>query len=113
MHLKLLCKAACILFKEDKTKPSVTISLIAEDEWYASVVRYLKPFGKEKQVVAKGRGPTLEDAINSAILDFIVLYPQTKEYFDATNGSVAGKGVGGNSEHARAEDRVLNAIPSL
>lgn len=64
-----IVKAISHQYKTDKTVPGLQIALVKHG-YYVSIVRYAKPFGKEKSVAFKARGDTL----NAALLDLAMQF---------------------------------------
>lgn len=70
-----LTNAISYKFKDDGTSPGLTISRLKQGNYYCSVVRY--PSGgaaskKNKVVVCKAEASTLEDAVKSVAVAFLV-----------------------------------------
>jgi hypothetical protein len=67
--LDKLTNAVSFHFKQDGTKPNVTISKL-KNSYYGSVVRYP---GKEKKVVCKAESPTLAELIPNLAKAFLIV----------------------------------------
>jgi hypothetical protein len=67
-----LASAISFKFKEDGTSPNLTISKLRHG-YYCSVVRYAKgtPAPKNKVVVCKFTGDTLESAVKGVVSEFL------------------------------------------
>lgn len=50
-------------FTADPSSPSVVVSVLAPQSWYASVVRYRRPFGEGKEVVVSHKSTTFIGAL--------------------------------------------------
>lgn len=64
--LEQLILAATDQYKDDPSRPSVTLSYVERDKenlWYASLCRYEAPFGRKKYVVCSVTDETIEIAI--------------------------------------------------
>ena len=68
--LDKLTKAVSFKFKEDKTAPGITISLLKKG-YYCSVVRYDGAFAKGKQVVCSARADSLHGALQDTAKLFL------------------------------------------
>lgn len=68
--LDKLAKAVSFKFKEDKTAPGVTVSVLKKG-YYCSVVRYSGAFAKGKVVVCAAKADTMNGAIEEAARVFL------------------------------------------
>ena len=66
-----ITEAISFQFKEDKTVPGLQIAAL-KNGYYTSIVRYSKPFGKEKAVVCSATGDTLESTLFSLAESFVL-----------------------------------------
>jgi len=71
--LDKLTNAVSFQFKQDGTKPNVTISKL-KNGYYGSVVRYS---GKDKKVVCKAESPTLAELIPNLAKAFLIVAAQS------------------------------------
>ena len=71
--LDKLTNAVSFQFKQDGTKPNVTISKL-KNSYYGSVVRYS---GKDKKVVCKAESPTLAELIPNLAKAFLIVAAQS------------------------------------
>ena len=71
-----LTNAISFKFKEDGTRPNLTISRLRKG-YYCSVVRF--PKGKGKTVVCKAESSSLDTAIESVTKAFLVLATPTPD----------------------------------
>jgi len=62
-----LTKLIQTTFKTDPTDPGLTISRPKARKVYASVVRFKKPFGKEKFTALKAKNKTMRGALRDLI----------------------------------------------
>lgn len=70
-----LIKAISFKYKEDKTVPGLTIASL-NSGFYCSIVRYNGSFGKEKKVVCKATGLTLDETLKTVASKFLGLNDQ-------------------------------------
>lgn len=62
--LEQLTLAVSTTYKDDPTSPAVVTSYLKRTKgWYASVVRYTRPFAGGKLIVCKAAAPTLADTL--------------------------------------------------
>lgn len=61
--LDTFVRAAVAEYPSDPCKASVTLSLLADGQYYGSVVRYTEAYGKGKVVVCSARAPSLEECV--------------------------------------------------
>lgn len=55
-------------FPEDPSAPGVLVAHIREKQlYYVSAQRFTQPFGQGRTIVAKGEGPTLDDALRALV----------------------------------------------
>jgi hypothetical protein len=88
--LDKLTTAVSFHFKQDGTKPNVTISKL-KNSYYGSVVRYP---GKEKKVVCKAESPTLAELIPNLAKAFLIVAAKSpidplQELFASVKAGVA------------------------
>jgi hypothetical protein len=84
--LDKLTKAVAFKFKEDKTAPGVTVSLLKKG-YYCSVVRYDGAFAKGKQVVCSARADSLHLALQETAKVFLTtvnVAPDPLQELDST-----------------------------
>lgn len=62
-HFNDILEAALNIYRDDPTRPGVTVSALNEYEYYASVVRYTEPRVQGKIVVVSAKAPSLEEVI--------------------------------------------------
>jgi len=65
-----LTQAISYKFREDKTAPGLTVSALKKG-YYCSIVRYDGPFAREKKVVCKAKGDTLQAALREVADQFL------------------------------------------
>lgn len=65
-----LTKAISYKYREDKTSPNLTISVLKEG-YYCSIVRYKGPFNDTKEVVCKATRHTLPEALKDVTNQFL------------------------------------------
>lgn len=68
--LDKLAKAVSFKFKDDKTAPGVTISVLKKG-YYCSVVRYSGAFAKGKEVICSAKANTMATAIEETAKLFL------------------------------------------
>jgi hypothetical protein len=68
--LDKLTRAISYRYKDDKTAPGLTVSVLKKG-YYCSVVRYQGAFAKDKVVAFKARGETLAEALNDLTTQFL------------------------------------------
>lgn len=64
-------------YSTDATGPGLLISFV-KDQYYASIVRYKKPFAKEKVVVCKAYNATLPGVLEDLASKFLDLHKETE-----------------------------------
>ena len=79
-----LTKAISFQYKTDKTTPGLQIASL-KNGYYASIVRYNKPFGKDKSVVCKARADSLNGALKELAFEFMKLQVRQKDPVDQLN----------------------------
>lgn len=65
--LERLAKTVQAQFPNDETRPGVTLSFLADDQFYASINRY---YGRERITVFQVIRTTLADAVESLAVEF-------------------------------------------
>ena len=65
--LDRLAKTVRAQFPNDETRPGVTLSFLADDQFYASINRY---FGRERITIFQAIRTTMADAIESLAVEF-------------------------------------------
>ena len=66
-------------YAADPTTAGLTIAWLPGKGYYASVARYHGKFGRDKEVVAIGEGPTLEAVIEKLITTWRIIAGRVKE----------------------------------
>lgn len=72
-------KTLTMHYMVDPTSPGIMISYIKNNEvqekweYYVSIQRFLKPFGKERQVICKAVAPSLDEALRIAMKCWCVI----------------------------------------
>jgi len=56
-------KAVVAKYPDDKSRPSVTISYLADGQFYVAILRYKQGYGEGKLVVCNGKDFTLDRAL--------------------------------------------------
>lgn len=84
-----ITKAISFKFREDKTAPGLTVASLKKG-FYCSVVRYGGAFGKDKKVVCKAKGDTLDAALKSVANEFLALAPAPKDPVQELDDLVRG-----------------------
>lgn len=80
-----ITKAISHQYKTDKTTPGLQIAALRNGTFYVSVVRYAKPFGKEKSVVCKAKDPNLDVALKNVASQFLIMQARAKDPVDELN----------------------------
>jgi|SRR5208282_3138433 len=91
--LDKLTVAVSFQFKQDGTKPNVTISKL-KDRYYGSVVRYP---GKEKKVVCKAESSSLEELIPNLAKAFLIVTKSPPDPLQELSASVKASELGDDS----------------
>ena len=68
--LNAITQAVSYKFREDKTAPGITVSALKKG-YYCSIVRYDGPFARDKKIVCKARGETLQAALRDVADQFL------------------------------------------
>ncbi len=68
LSLTKVLKAIGEKWKEDPSRASLVLSDLGADGFYASVVRYKKAYGEEKEVVAGAKASSLQSAVTMVML---------------------------------------------
>jgi hypothetical protein len=59
------------MYPTDDTSPGIVLSMVPGDQYYCSLVRYEEKYGRGKVVVRSATKPSLVEAIDSAVDDFL------------------------------------------
>ena len=70
--IEKLTEAISYKYREDKTSPGITISLL-KSGYYCSIIRYGGTFGNSKEVVCKTTADTLSSALQNIANQFLRL----------------------------------------
>ena len=72
--LDKLTKAVCYNYKDDATRPGITVSFLRDNSYYVSIVRHVKNATSKtvaKKVVCNATASTLDEALKATAKKFL------------------------------------------